>query len=70
VKIAILDDYRNVALSMAGWPAVVKNADITVFNDHVDQTDVLIERILPFDVICVMRERTPLRRDIIELFSG
>jgi phosphoglycerate dehydrogenase-like enzyme len=26
----------------------------------------LIERLLPFDVICVMRERTPLRRDIIE----
>src|SRR5260370_7710667 len=41
-------------------------ADITVFNDHIDQTDALIERLLPFDVICVMRERTPLHRDIIE----
>src|SRR5258707_6099267 len=66
VKIAILDDYQNVALSIADWSAVAKKADITVFNDHVDQTDALIERLLPFDVICVMRERTPLRRDIIE----
>jgi phosphoglycerate dehydrogenase-like enzyme len=66
VKIAILDDYQNVALSIADWSAVAKKADITVFNDHIDQTDALIERLLPFDVICVMRERTPLRRDIIE----
>jgi phosphoglycerate dehydrogenase-like enzyme len=66
VKIAILDDYQNVALSIADWSAVVKKADITVFNDHIDQTDALIERLLPFDAVCVMRERTPLRRDIIE----
>jgi phosphoglycerate dehydrogenase-like enzyme len=66
VKIAILDDYQNVALSIADWSAVAKKADITVYNDHIDQTDALIERLLPFDVICVMRERTPLPRDIIE----
>src|ERR1700721_2791412 len=66
VKIAILDDYQNVALSIADWSAVAKKADITVFNDHIDHTDVLIERLLPFDAICVMRERTPLGRDIIE----
>ena len=66
MKIAILDDYQNVALSIADWSAVAKKADITVFNDHIDQTDALIERLLPFDAICVMRERTPLRRDIIE----
>jgi phosphoglycerate dehydrogenase-like enzyme len=66
LKIAILDDYQNVALNIADWSAIAKKADITVFNDHIDQTDALIERLLPFDVICVMRERTPLRRDVIE----
>jgi phosphoglycerate dehydrogenase-like enzyme len=66
MKIAILDDYQNVALSSADWSAVAKKAHITVFNDHIDQTDALIERLLPFDAVCVMRERTPLRRDIIE----
>src|SRR5713101_4171916 len=35
VKIAILDDYQNVALSIADWSAVAKKADITVFNDHI-----------------------------------
>jgi phosphoglycerate dehydrogenase-like enzyme len=66
LKIAILDDYQNVALSIADWSAVAKKADITVFNDHIDQADALVERLQPFDVVCVMRERTPLRRDIIE----
>ncbi|SEE29960.1 D-2-hydroxyacid dehydrogenase family protein [Bradyrhizobium erythrophlei] len=66
MKIAILDDYQNVALGSADWSAVAKKADITVFNDHIDQTDALVERLLPFDAVCVMRERTPLRRDIIE----
>src|SRR5580693_596789 len=66
VKIAILDDYQKVALSITDWSAFAKKADITVFNDHIDEADALIERLLPFDAICVMRERTPLRRDIIE----
>jgi phosphoglycerate dehydrogenase-like enzyme len=66
LKIAILDDYQNAALRIADWSAVTKKADITVFNDHIDQADALVERLQPFDVICVMRERTPLRRDIIE----
>jgi phosphoglycerate dehydrogenase-like enzyme len=65
-KIAILDDYQNVALSLADWSAIEKQASIHVFNDHLDATDEIIGRLKPFDVICVMRERTPLTRDIIE----
>jgi len=66
MQVAILDDYQDVALSMADWSEVAKRAEITVFNDHiVDQGD-LVERLAPFDVVCVMRERTPLPRGIIE----
>jgi phosphoglycerate dehydrogenase-like enzyme len=66
MKIAILDDYQNVALEMADWSSIAGRADITVFNDHIADPDAVIERLLPFDVICVMRERTPLPREIIE----
>ena len=66
VRIAILDDYQNVALEMADWSPLKGRADITVFNDHVAQTEQVIERFKPFDVLCVMRERTPLTREIIE----
>src|ERR1700719_4579870 len=41
-------------------------ADITVFQDHVDAADAVVTRLLPFDIVCVMRERTPLSRGIIE----
>ena len=35
VKIAILDDYQNVALQFADWSRVASKADITVFNQAV-----------------------------------
>jgi len=66
VKIAILDDYQGVALKMVDWSALRDRASIEVFSDHIANPDRLVERLLPFDVICVMRERTPLPREIIE----
>jgi phosphoglycerate dehydrogenase-like enzyme len=66
VKIAILDDYQNVALECADWSRVASRADITVFNDHVSEPDDVVARLQPFDVLCVNRERTPLPRAIIE----
>ncbi len=61
-KIAVLDDYQNAALERADWSVIRDRADITVFQDHLDDTDAVIERLLPFDIVCVMRERTPLPR--------
>src|ERR1700681_2569526 len=65
-KIAILDDYQNVALESANWSVLSGRADITVFQDHLDDTDAVIERLLPFDIVCVMRERTPPPRNVVE----
>jgi phosphoglycerate dehydrogenase-like enzyme len=65
-NIAVLDDYQNVALEMADWSPLDGRATITVFNDHLADPDRIVERLLPFDVVCVMRERTPLPRSIIE----
>src|SRR5271166_4120482 len=66
MQVAILDDYQNVAVEMADWSSVADRADITVFNDHMSDSDDLIKRLAPFDVVFVMRERTPLSRNIIE----
>src|SRR5260370_8677518 len=65
-KIAVLDDYQNVALESADWSVLRDRADITVFQDHLADLDAVIERLLPFDVVCVMRARTPLPRNVIE----
>jgi phosphoglycerate dehydrogenase-like enzyme len=66
MKIAILDDYQNVALKMADWSVLSGRAAITVFNDHVADPAAIVERLLPFDVVCVMRERTPLPREVLQ----
>src|SRR5260370_41194572 len=65
-KIAVLDDYQNAALGCEDWSVLGDRADITVFLNHLADPDAGIERLLPFDVVCVMRERTPLPRDVIE----
>jgi phosphoglycerate dehydrogenase-like enzyme len=64
-KIAVLDDYQQVAFNMANWDSVKSKADITVFNDHVADEAEVVKRLLPFNVVCVMRERTPLTRSIL-----
>jgi len=49
MKIAILDDYQNVALKMADWTALAARAEITVFNDHLADVEELVERLARFD---------------------
>jgi phosphoglycerate dehydrogenase-like enzyme len=66
MKVAILDDYQNVALRLADWSAVRRHAEITVFNDHVAAPSAVVERLRPFDVVCVMRERTPLPGEVLQ----
>jgi len=66
MKIAILDDSQNVVLEMADWLPLSERVEITVFSDHVAEPFALVERLLPFDVVCVMRERTPLPREVLQ----
>lgn len=62
LKIAILDDYAGVAVSLAEWADL---GDVTVFRDTLTDEAALVARLLPFDVLCVMRERTSLPGHII-----
>jgi phosphoglycerate dehydrogenase-like enzyme len=66
MKVAILDDYQNVALRLADWSSIRRLAEIVVFDDHVAGPSAIVERLRPFDVVCVMRERTPLPREILQ----
>jgi phosphoglycerate dehydrogenase-like enzyme len=65
-KIAVLDDYQHVALSLADWSVLAARATVTAFDDHLADPDAIVERLRPFDIVCVMRERTPMTRSIIE----
>ncbi len=66
IQVAILDDYQGVALQSADWEKLQDKANITVFRDHLSDSDAVVKRLKPFDVVCIMRERTPLTRAILE----
>ncbi|MBV8900666.1 MAG: D-2-hydroxyacid dehydrogenase family protein, partial [Verrucomicrobia bacterium] len=66
IKIAVLDDYQDIALKMADWSSIPGNPEIKVFNDHVSDVELLVQRLLPFDVLCIMRERTPMTAALLD----
>jgi phosphoglycerate dehydrogenase-like enzyme len=65
-KIAILDDYQNVALEMADWRSLPSDATVDVYAEHVFDEDQLAARLSAYDVIVAMRERTPFPRSLLE----
>lgn len=65
MKIAILDDYQNIALTSADWGNLAKDAEIVSFTDHLSDEDQLAERLKDFEIICAMRERTPLTKSLL-----
>ena len=65
MRIAILDDYQGVALEVADWSDIARQAHIDVFREPLDPAT-LADRLAPFDVICVMRERTRLPREVLD----
>jgi phosphoglycerate dehydrogenase-like enzyme len=64
--VAVLDDYQGVALSMADWSEVRRRATVDVFRDHVADPAALVERLRPYPVVVLMRERTPLPAHVID----
>src|SRR5271170_801524 len=66
LRCAILDDYQNVALSMADWSKVKGDVDVKVFNKHLGSADKVVSALQGFAIVCAMRERTPFPRTVIE----
>ena len=63
MRVAILDDYQQVALASADWSAVRQLAEIDVFAQHIARTEALVSALVPYDVIVAMRERTAFDAD-------
>ena len=66
VKIALLDDYQGVAMRSADWHALPADCSVEVFKDHLVSEDDLVRRLVDFDVIMAMRERTPFRLSLLQ----
>lgn len=65
MKIAILDDYQNLALDLADWSEVRARAELTVFDRPFADEAEAATALAPFDALCIMRERTPFPRSLL-----
>lgn len=65
-SIAIIDDYQNVALQMADWSAIRAAHAVTVVDRPLRDIEDAAATLAAFDVVCIMRERTPFPRALLE----
>ena len=65
-RLAILDDYQNVALESADWGALPPEVEITVFNEYIEGEKAVAEALSDFDIVVAMRERTPFPASLID----
>ena len=59
LQCAVIDDYQDAARRFADWSLLGDRVELTVFTDHLTDEDAVAHRLAPFDVVVIMRERTP-----------
>ena len=65
-RVAILDDYQDVALAVADWRSLGPEVAVQAFHERLSGDDALVKRLADFEVIVAMRERTQLPRSVLE----
>jgi len=65
-RCAVLDDYQQVALTYADWSKVTGDVEVEVFDQPFKSTDEVHRALQGFQIIAMMRERTPFLRNTIE----
>lgn len=63
MRIAVLDDYQDAALGSADWGRL--DAEVTAIRERLEG-EALVERLQPFDVVVLMRERTAFPAGVID----
>jgi len=64
MKISILDDYHDTLRTLDCFRKL-DGHDVTIWNDHVQDTDALAKRLADTGVLVLIRERTQIRRPLI-----
>jgi phosphoglycerate dehydrogenase-like enzyme len=66
VKIAILDDYQQVAKQSADWGSLPSGTQVDSFPENIADRTELVRRLKPYEVIVAMRERTRFPAEVID----
>ena len=65
MKVTVLDDYFDTIRTLDCF-AKLKGHDVTIWNDHVQDTDKLAERLKDTEALVLIRERTQIRTPLLE----
>ncbi|HLH94089.1 MAG TPA: D-2-hydroxyacid dehydrogenase family protein [Xanthobacteraceae bacterium] len=65
-RCALLDDYQNVALTLADWESLAGEVELTVFNAPLGSPEEIARALQGFDIVVLQRERTAFPRRVIE----
>jgi phosphoglycerate dehydrogenase-like enzyme len=65
-RVAVLDDYQDLARDYGSWERLDGRVELQTFTDHLADDDALVARLEPFEVIVAMRERTPFPKARLE----
>ena len=69
LKVAILDDYQNVSQQFVDLEKLSGKYEFKIFSEpFVDEADTL-EQLADFEALLIMRERTPMSKNIIDNLS-
>jgi len=69
MKVAILDDYFDTVRTLPCFSKLAGH-DVAVWNDHVQNTDILAERLQDTEVLVLIRERTKIQAPLLERLPG
>lgn len=65
LKCAILDDYQQVALSMADWSTIADRVEVLAISQHfIDEAELAVH-LQDCDILVIMRERTPMTATLL-----
>jgi D-3-phosphoglycerate dehydrogenase len=62
MKVAVLDDYQRLALAYADWKTL-KGVEVVAFDRPLQDA---AKELASFDIVCLMRERTPFPRALVD----
>ena len=69
LKVAILDDYQNVSQQFVDLEKLSGKYEFKIFSEpFADEADAL-EQLADFEALLIMRERTPMTKNLIENLS-
>lgn len=64
-KIAVIDDYLNITKDLINW-SEIPNTKVDFYTDTLVDKNEFIQRLLPYNIIVIIRERSKFSKDILE----